>query len=228
MKSGSRSGRERTSLAGRLTRDLAAIELAEVFNPYRHVCAAHDAANAPAVRRDNLAAYLDAAFVRRPKTAWIGRDLGYRGGRRTGLPLTDEAHLWTLASAFGAEGLSKATRTEDCRERTAAEIWRAISTLKTPPFLWNAFPLHPHEAGAPLGNRAHRRSEFDAASHILEALLTAFTFETVYALGADASAALTRIGVAHERLRHPSFGGQMLFRRRIAEDYKARRFANAY
>jgi len=26
-------------------------------------------------------------------TIWMGRDLGYRGGRRTGLALTDEAHL---------------------------------------------------------------------------------------------------------------------------------------
>lgn len=214
-----RSQSEARRLARSLCRDLAAVELPDVFNPYRHICAAHDAPNAAARRRNNLIAYLEAAIALRPETAWIGRDLGYRGGRRTGLPLTDEAHLAAFAAAFGVKGLSKATRTEECRERTAAEIWRAIGALEAPPFLWNAFPLHPHEADAPFGNRAHRRAEFDACAEILTSALRIFHFDTIYALGADASAALTRIGVPHRRLRHPSFGGHALFRRQMAEEY---------
>lgn len=214
-----RSQSEARRLAQSLTRDLAAIELADVFNPYRHICAAHDAPNAAALRQSNLTAYLEAAIALRPGTAWIGRDLGYRGGRRTGLPLTDEVRLEALASAFGAKRLSKATRTEEWSERTAAEIWRAIGALEAPPFLWNAFPFHPHEAGAPFGNRAHRRSEFDACAEILASILRIFAFETIYVLGADAGAALDRIGVPHKRLRHPSFGGHALFRRQMAEEY---------
>jgi len=219
MKPGRRSDKEARRLAQSLCRDLAAVELDEVFNPYRHICVAHDARNAVAVRRNNLVSYLEAAILLGPRTAWIGRDLGYRGGRRTGLPLTDEAHLAALASAFGATRLSKATRTEECRERTAAEIWRAIGALETPPFLWNAFPFHPYEPGAPFGNRAHRRCEFDDCADILDSVLRIFEFGTIYALGADASAALSRIGVPHKRLRHPSFGGHMLFRRQMAEAY---------
>ncbi|MEF3368066.1 uracil-DNA glycosylase [Methylocystis sp. 9N] len=214
-----RSQSEARRLARSLCRDLAAVELPDVFNPYRHNCAAHDAPHAAALRQNNLIAYLEAAIALRPETAWIGRDLGYRGGRRTGLPLTDEAHLEAFAKAFGAKGLSKATRTETCRERTAAEIWRAIGALEAPPFLWNAFPFHPHEADAPFGNRAHRRVEFDACAEILKSALRIFDFETVYALGADASAALTRIGVPHKRLRHPSFGGHAQFRRQMAQEY---------
>lgn len=30
---------------------------------------------------------------------WIGRDLGYRGGRRTGLALTDDVHMTHHAAA---------------------------------------------------------------------------------------------------------------------------------
>lgn len=209
---------EYNDLAGRVVAPLAALRLARVFNPYRDLCPAHDAPAGAAIRRANLEAYLAGALARRPRTAWIGRDLGYRGGRRTGLPLTDEMHLQDCALRFGAT-LRKATRTPSVAERTAAEIWRVIRDLKHPPFLWNAFPLHPF-GDEPLRNRRHSRAEFDGVSDLLATLLDAFRFEQVYALGADAALALSRLGVAHKRLRHPSFGGHIEFRRQMRAEYR--------
>src|SRR5713226_6851941 len=61
-----------------------------VFNPYSDCCPIHDKPDAARVRKRNLMRFLEAALVARVDTIWIARDLGYRGGRRTGVPLTDE------------------------------------------------------------------------------------------------------------------------------------------
>lgn len=208
------------STGRRLARELASIELDNVFNPYRHECELHDAADAARVRLDNLTAYLEGAIARGPSTAWIGRDLGYRGGRRTGLPLTDEAHLDTLAQTFGLGAARKATRTNMVAERTAAEIWRIIGLIEEPPFLWNAFPYHPYEAGDPLVNRCHTRREFAACEDIFATLMRSFQFERIYAIGNDAARALERLGMSFECVRHPSYGGQTTFRRQMASAYR--------
>ena len=80
---------------------LADVELPNVFNPYQDVCRAHDEPDAPSKRRANLTTALAAALELDVRTIWIARDLGYRGGRRTGLALTDEAHLHEHARLLG-------------------------------------------------------------------------------------------------------------------------------
>ena len=72
---------------------LSNMRLPNVFNPWADRCAIHDRSDAAATRRSNLLAMLEAALDERVETMWIARDLGYRGGRRTGVPLTDEVHL---------------------------------------------------------------------------------------------------------------------------------------
>jgi hypothetical protein len=67
---------------------LAETRLPSVFNPYSDVCPIHDRIDAAKLRRRNLERFLDAALDVRVDTMWIARDLGYRGGRRTGVPLT--------------------------------------------------------------------------------------------------------------------------------------------
>lgn len=213
------STRSSVKLARKFASALRDIELDNVFNPYRDVCDVHDNTKSPHVRFENLVSYLSNALELRPKTAWIGRDLGYRGGRRTGLPLTDEAHLPSFSSAFNDARAIKATCTSTVAERTAAEIWRVIEAIESPPFLWNAFPFHPHEASDPLNNRCHTRHEFEACESVFVALIEEFHFERIYALGNDAGRALERLGVSHVCIRHPSYGGQTEFRSKMAEAY---------
>ena len=66
---------------------LAAFHLPNVFNPYTDECPAHDYDGSSIVRRNNLIAVLEGALRVGVETMWFGRDLGYRGGRRTGLAL---------------------------------------------------------------------------------------------------------------------------------------------
>src|SRR5262249_2967803 len=147
--------------------DLSALRFPNTFNPYSEKCAVHDIDEAPAIRRKNLEAVLLAATSNGIDSLWIGRDLGYRGGRRTGLPLTDETHLSSHSAIFGCASLFRATKGPIVVERTATIIWRMLETIGRPVFLWNVFPLHPYEQGDPLSNRCHTRAERQACRNLL-------------------------------------------------------------
>src|SRR5688572_7232249 len=107
---------------------LAAFRSVNVFNPYADHCPEHDHASSAAIRRDNLRLVIEAAMCRRTESIWIGRDLGYRGGRRTGLALTDDVHLDSHAALLGTLPLKRATTGCEIPERTAAMIWRMLGS----------------------------------------------------------------------------------------------------
>ncbi len=190
---------------------LAATELPSVFNPWRDRCVLHDRRDAAARRRDNLEALLAAALDCHVETIWIARDLGYRGGRRTGVPLTDEIHLDHAGMLMGGIALEKATQGPAVAERTAATVWRVLGRIGQPVMLWNVFPFHPHEAGDPLSNRCHTRSEREATWPILQALVSMIRPRQIVAIGRDAHQALDSLDMPMTAVRHPSYGGQREF-----------------
>lgn len=198
---------------------LADVALPNVFNPYRDVCQDHDESDAPSKRRANLTTALSAALDLDVRTVWIARDLGYRGGRRTGLALTDEAHLHEHARLLGGIRLQRATRGPLVAERTATVIWRMVTRIDEPIFMWNAFPLHPHEADDPMTNRCHTRAERDAAGWVLRDLLTLLRPDRVFTIGGDAKHSLEALGVEATAFRHPSYGGQAQFIREVETAY---------
>lgn len=185
--------------------------LPQVFNPWRDHCEVHDLDDAAARRRENLRLVLDHALEVEVTTMWVGRDLGYRGGRRTGVPLTDEVHLASAGALFSDAALVRATHGPAVAERTAAVVWRVLEQVRQPVVLWNVFPFHPHEAGDPMTNRCHTRSEREATWPLLEALIGMIRPERIVAIGRDASHALADLGVASHAVRHPSYGGQSEF-----------------
>ncbi|HDR9087462.1 TPA: uracil-DNA glycosylase [Burkholderia vietnamiensis] len=200
-------------------KSLATIALDNVFNPYRDVCPIYDRADASTTRRRNLRSYLAAALECGVDTLWMGRDLGYRGGRRTGLALTDEYHLPELERLFPGARLARATRGTAVAERTAAEIWAALSRVKRPPVFWNVFPFHPHEPGNSFSNRRFTRSELSAVEDLNASLIEGLGIRKIISIGQDAAAYASRFGVTVEVVRHPSYGGVTDFRRGIAELY---------
>ena len=88
--------------------DLASIKLPAVFNPYSERCEIHDKVDAPSLRQQNLKTFL-AIVDSGVESLWIGRDLGYRDGRRTGLPLTDERHLDAFRHVYCSDKVAQAT-----------------------------------------------------------------------------------------------------------------------
>ncbi|HUO91380.1 MAG TPA: uracil-DNA glycosylase [Rhizomicrobium sp.] len=197
---------------------LCAVSLENVFNPYADRCGVHDLKNAPALRARSLGLILDVAAHRGVDAIWIGRDLGYRGGRRTGLALTDDVHLGVHSSRWGVEA-SRPTTGEVIKERTAAVIWGSLQGIPRPIFLWNVFPFHPHEPGEPFSNRAHTNAERKIGEEILWELIRLLRPGRIVAIGNDAARTMSTASITAYQVRHPSYGGQAQFSRQIRELY---------
>ncbi|RJG11713.1 uracil-DNA glycosylase [Massilia cavernae] len=198
---------------------LADIRLPNVFNPYADQCGACDLDNAASVRKINLTSYLNTVRDIGVETIWMGRDLGYRGGRRTGLALTDESHLAEFAARYPGSTPKRATRGPLVAERTATEIWAAISALPHPPLLWNVFPFHPHEREDEMTNRRYAAYELQAVDGLNRELVSWLKIRRIVCIGQDAAKYAGSFGVEVECIRHPSYGGVSDFRSGIERLY---------
>ena len=199
--------------------NLRDISLPEVFNPYADNCEFHDLENAPAIRRNNLLSYLK-TFDSGVDSIWFGRDLGYRGGRRTGLALTDENHLKFFRDVFTGSNVQQATKGPVVSERTATIVWRMLLEIKAQPFLWNVFPFHPHEPHAPLSNRRHTAYERDMCNDLLNSLISWLQPKKIIAIGNDAHHSISKLGYDCTYVRHPSYGGHNDFIKGITKIYQ--------
>lgn len=202
---------------------VASLRFDNAFNPYSDRCEVHDRKDAPQRRARALSAVVERAANSAVDAVWVGRDLGYRGGRRTGLALTDDVHVARHAQRWNVHA-ERQTIGEVVAERTAAVIWGMLDQIDQPIFLWNVFPLHPHEAGSPFTNRQHNARERQAGEEILSLLLGLLRPRRVLAVGNDAFGAATRVASQSSvtLVRHPSYGGQRQFERQVAELYNLR------
>lgn len=192
--------------------ELASIQLINVFNPYGNLCTKCDKLDGISIRKSNLENYLLALEEAGTETIWLGRDLGYRGGRRTGLALTDEVHLPFLSQYFNGKQFNQATQGERVSERTAIEIWNFIRKIPETPLLWNVFPLHPHLSDDEFTNRKFTNSELSKIEHLNAELIDWFKIKKIIAIGADANKFAKRFNLHLEQVRHPSYGGTNEFR----------------
>ena len=106
---------------------MAKYSSSSMFNPYSHLCSVHDKKSSPAIRKTNLKKYLAAALEENDVGLWVGRDLGYRGGRRTGISLTDEVHRDLIGQTWGID-FKQATATEPQKEKNRYECLEICAT----------------------------------------------------------------------------------------------------
>ena len=203
----------------RFVNKLVDINLENVFNPYIDKCGFHDLADGPVRRTRNLRNALRSAIDNNSESVWIARDLGYRGGRRTGLALTDEAHLPNFSALHKDIKVRKATKGPVVAERTATVIWKMLDRISDPVFLWNVFPFHPHLPGDPMSNRCHTSKELAHCDHLFNEMLELVRPKKIIAIGANAHASLKKKGVDGLSVRHPSYGGQNIFINQIEQAY---------
>ena len=202
------------------TEALGKLYFENTFNPYSERCAVHDLSDAPHVRSRMLQSMLETAAERDIDSLWIGRDLGYRGGRRTGLAFTDDVNFRAHTERWGLS-MHRSTNGEAVAERTAAVIWRVLSQVRATIFLWNVFPLHPHEPGNPFSNRSHNSRERRAGEEFLSQLISLLRPRRLVAIGNDAGQTARRFYDQNRviQVRHPSHGGQIKFMTQMNELY---------
>ena len=201
-------------------RELQRLKFPDSFNPYLDRCAAHDRNDAPACRSDLLYKMLEAAVESEVDSLWIGRDLGYRGGRRTGLAFTDDERLPIHAKRWNIAA-EKLTVGEAVSERTATIIWNHLDQINTGIFLWNVFPLHPHIVGRPFTNRPHNSRERVAGGQLLVQLIDLLKPRRLILIGKDAASVAGDICGNMElcSVRHPSYGGEKMFSTQVRKLY---------
>ncbi len=207
-----------------------------VFNPWRD-WDDRDAPPrklAPAKRRENLAAYLQAR-ARSARFILVGEAPSHRGGRFTGIPFCSEVELTRKRDLVAHRALAPTSvdaAVKPMRERSAAVVWGELERYGCAyqVVLWNAFPWHPHvAAGAgrsgPATNRRPRPAEVEEGRAPLAALLECFAHPVeVFAVGRVAELALAQWPEARCAgwLRHPAQGGERKFREHFRQLVAAR------
>lgn len=207
--------------SAQFVRSLSQLHCDHTFNPYSDRCLVYDVPDAPERRSQALLEMLESATRQSVHSIWIGRDPGYRGARRTGLALTDDLHIGAHAARWELS-LQRPTKGEVVIERTATVIWSVLSRLDMPIFLWNVFPLHPHEPDDPFSNRPHNSFERAIGESFLAHLILLLRPCRLVGIGNDAAHTARRLaGSSHEvvQVRHPSYGGQRKFLLQICELY---------
>ena len=175
---------------------------------------------ANAMRRRNLRLYLRELDQIGPETLLVGEAPSHRGGRVTGIAFVSERVMLdgvSIRSAPGhilgaGSGYAKATASDQLTtEASATMVWGTIRDLDPLPMLWNAFPFHPFQRGNASSNRVPDAAELAIGQHFLCLLMRLFAFRQVIAIGNQAASSLSRLGIAHDTVRHPSMGGKAQF-----------------
>jgi hypothetical protein len=187
----------------RLLADLAGLRIGATFNQYAEA-GPDDAPDAPAIRLENLRAYL--AERAGADVVCLGEAGGYQGMRWSGIAFTSERDLQRWGPPY------RTTCTVRCwSEPSGTIVHNVLAELGAEHrvILWNTVPTHPHRPGEPQSNRRPTVAEVEAGAPLAMRLLELVRPRTVVAVGRIAESVLP-YGTAY--VRHPANAGGPAFR----------------
>jgi len=167
----------------RFIESVAARSFGAAFPMFREADPALECVDAPALRRANATAYLNARAGREPLLL-VGEAMGYAGGRFTGIAFTAERTL----HGWGPPYAPTSVRPEGWAEQSGTIVHGALATLgiEAETVLWNVVPAHPHRPGEPLSNRTPAVGELRAGDEQAVRDLIAAHVHAVESAGAPA------------------------------------------
>lgn len=193
-----------------------------IFNPWRDVDPDHDASDrAPALRRENLEAYLSARIG---KARWllVAEAVGFRGGKFSGIAMTCERQLPAPNPRTSRVDipLSGADQKLGVLEPTAMIVARTLAKSNVDPravVLWNTFAWHPHKPGSRLTNRLPTPRELQHGIPVLKEMLNLFAGVRLIAIGKTCQRIVCQtLQIEAPCVRHPANGGATEFARGVA------------
>lgn len=205
-----------------LINELSDRSFIDAFNPYKDYCEIYDTTKSNSVRKKNLESYLEYFSKLESVDLWIGRDLGYKGGRRTGIPFTSEININNLNSKLGLDLKIESINKVLSSEVSANTIWEIFNNLSNNIIFWNIYPYHPYNIGNPLSNRKFNKEEEIFGLTILKTLIDSLNINRIVCIGNDSANSLKKIKIKNipiSSVRHPSYGGVNIFKKQMAEIY---------
>lgn len=167
------------------------------------------------IRMSNLRCYLKQLLPLAPTVLLVGEAPGYRGAWRTGVNFTSEKIMMGPKDRFGLYGGKDAGyRLIDEHsgklwgEASSTVVQRAFQAFPALPFVWPAFPLHPHQPGKDASNRTPTLTELrqDGVPQLRQ-LIELFKPRHIAAVGNIGLTTLAELGIEATRIRHPAHGG---------------------
>lgn len=195
------------------------------FNPYSDICSHFDNSESNKIRRNNLEKYLKYFSKLDSIDIWIGRDLGYKGGRKTGIPFTSENNIALLNENLGLDLQIASNSKIISSEISANTIWEVFNDISDNIIFWNIYPFHPHEKGNQFTNRKFNKEEEFFGLNILQLLIKSLKIKRIICIGNDSFNSLKKINIEHipiTAVRHPSYGGITIFKNKIREIYNVK------
>lgn len=175
----------------------------QVTNPYMNKNQAH-----------NLEVYLRVA-IKNPHIVFIGEAPGYHGCAKSGIPFTSSEQLKNGVHPFIDSIIDHIQPTDTDSEMTAKCFWESMAQNNIIPIPWNVFPFHPHQTNNQQSNRTPTDDEIKEGTEYLFELLNLVSHKCIIAIGGKADALLNTLDIEHLHVRHPSFGGQIIFKHQI-------------
>ncbi|MBV8528245.1 MAG: uracil-DNA glycosylase [Candidatus Dormibacteraeota bacterium] len=198
--------RARAARIDALIESVAGATIGDTFNQFRDGDGDDCGPEAPAIRRENLRAYLGARL--RAPVLFVAEAGGWRGARYSGLSLYSERQ-------FGPDepGLRCSSRHPGgWSEPSGTVVQAAIAPWKFDVVLWNLVPTHPRRDGEPHTNRTPTRAETRLGEPFARELIDIVQPSHLGAIGLVASRGL---GPDVPMIRHPSHGGAVIAREQL-------------